>query len=118
MQDTQLFAVLNVKLFTSYQGFLGGVYEQHMDLNNQLGLQASRPLSVHQSVLLGKNFSTGRNIQTFQPNSFIPVMLEDTIDLYCFRPLSVILTLARGHKISTKQILLASFSLTVLKFSN
>ena len=38
----------------------------------------------------------------FQPNDFQPAMIIGTIDLYYFIPLSLTLTLARGHKISAK----------------
>ena len=51
--------------------------------------------------------------QTFPPNLFIPAMIIGAIDVYCSIPLSVTLTLAGGHKVSAKQILLASFSHTL-----
>ena len=44
--------------------------------------------------------------------SFIPAMLIDTIVFYHLIPLSLILTLPGGHKVSAKQNLLASFSPT------
>ena len=40
-----------------------------------------------------------------------------TIDLYCYIPLSVTLTLAGSHKFSTKQILLVSFFPTTLQLN-
>ena len=48
-------------------------------------------------------------MQTFQQVFFIPAMLIGTINFYHFIPLSAILTLAWGHKVSTRQSLLASF---------
>ena len=53
--------------------------------------------------------------QTVQPVLFIPAMLIGSIDFYHFIPLSLTLTLGGGHKISTKQNLLASFSRTLFK---
>ena len=44
---------------------------------------------------------------------FIPTMLIGTIDLYHFIPLLVTFTLTGGHKVSTKQNLLASFCCTL-----
>ena len=49
-------------------------------------------------------------MQTVQPNLFIPAMLIGTIDFYHSKHLSVTLILARGHKVSTKQNILTSFS--------
>ena len=43
-------------------------------------------------------------------NIFIPAKLRGTIGFYHIRPLSLTLTLAGGHKVSTKQNLLALFS--------
>ena len=56
---------------------------------------------------LGISFSVGHYTQTVQPIFFKPAILLCTIDFYCFILLS--LTLARGHKVSTQQNLLASF---------
>ena len=64
------------------------------------------------AVIVARSFNTGQQAQTFQPNFFMPAMLIDTIDFYRFRPFSLTLTLAWGHKISTVQNLLASFSCT------
>ena len=61
------------------------------------------------SVLCGKSFNTGHGTQTFQPVLLIPAMLIGTMDFYHFIPLSLTLTLPGGHKVSTKQSLLASF---------
>ena len=44
---------------------------------------------------------------------FIPLILIGTVDLYHFIPLSVTLTFVAGHKVSTKQDLLATFSRTL-----
>ena len=40
-----------------------------------------------------------------------------TVDFYLFIPLSVTLTLAEGHKVSTKQNLLALFSRKLFKLN-
>ena len=68
---------------------------------------------VRPSVLHGKNINVGHYVQTFQPTSFIPKMLNGTID-YHFVPLSVSSTFARVHKVSGKGHLLDSFSRTLL----
>ena len=39
-------------------------------------------------------------VQVCQPNSGIPALLMDTIDLYHFTPLLVALILSEGHKVS------------------
>ena len=76
---------------------------------------ASQCLSgVCASVLHGKNI--GHYGQTCQPNSFIPAMFVGTIDSCHFISLSMTLTLAGGHKVSTKQNLFASFSGTLLNW--
>ena len=84
-------------------GFLGSIWN-HMDLCIKSCL-ASRLASIH-----GKNFNVGQNMQSVQPNFFIPAMLIDTIDCYHFLPLLLTLALPGGHKVSGKQNLLASFS--------
>ena len=61
-------------------------------------------LPICQSVLQGKIFSIGHWVLTFQPNCFVPVMLIDTIDFWHFIPLSLTLTFAESHKVSTKQL--------------
>ena len=62
----------------------------------------------------GKNFNIGHYTLTFPPVLFILTMLEviGTIDFYYFVSLSMILTLARGHKVIATQNLLASFART------
>ena len=59
-------------------------------------------------------------MQTAQRNELflLPAMLIGTIDFYHFMPLSLTLTLPGAHKVSTKQILLASFSPTLFHFSS
>ena len=82
-------------------------YEYHMDLFNESCLSvrpASRPSTLH-----GTAFNLGHHTQVVQPNCFIPALLTGTIDFYHFTPLSVTLTMLGGHKVSTKQDLLASF---------
>ena len=61
------------------------------------------------AVILGKN-SDEHYTQTVPPNSFIPAILIGTIDFYHFIPLSLTLTLPRGHTISAMQNLMALFS--------
>ena len=78
--------------------------EYHVDLCNES--------STCPPVLYGKNFNVGQYMQTFQPTFFIPALLIGTIGFYHFIPLSLTLTLPGGHKVSTKQNLLASFSHT------
>ena len=58
-----------------------------------------QPLSGHPSVFLGKHFSVGHHVQTFQPVSFIPALLMGTIYLYRVILLSVTLTVAGGQKV-------------------
>ena len=75
----------------------------------------------------GKNFDVGHNTLsskicsylfiTVQQNLFIPAMLIGTIDFYCFMRLTLTLSLPAGHKVSTKQNLLASFSPTFFIWS-
>ena len=48
-----------------------------------------------------------------QPKVFIPAMLIGTTDFYNFIPLLFTLTLPGGHKVSTTQNLLTSFSRTL-----
>ena len=55
------------------------------------------------SALFGKNFNVRCYMQTFQPNLFIPTMLVGTSDFYHCIPLSLTLTVPRGHKVSTNQ---------------
>ena len=47
-----------------------------------------------------QNFNVGYYTQTVQLNCFIPAIHKDTSDHCSFILLSVILTLAEGHKIS------------------
>ena len=79
-------------------------YEYYMDLCYELCL----------SIKHGKNFKVGYYMQTSRPNLFIPAILIGTIDFYHFILLSLTLTLPGGHKVSAKQILLASFSCTFI----
>ena len=69
------------------------------------------------AVLQSKNFNIGLNTQTVQPNFFIPAMLMGTIEFYPFVVISLTLTLPRGHNVSTKQNLSASFSPTLFIWS-
>ena len=46
------------------------------------------------AVLDGKDFNIGHFVRAFEPTSFIPAILMDTMDLCHFRPFSVRLTLA------------------------
>ena len=62
---------------------------------------------MHLSVHLSGHFNIGYGVQIFHPNSFMPAMVISTIDHYCFISLSVTMTLARGHKVSGKETLLA-----------
>ena len=70
-------------------------------------------LGPRPSVMLVKDFNVERCIRLYS-QFFIPTMLIGTIDFYHFIPLSVILTMVGGHKVSAKQNLLASFSCTPL----
>ena len=63
------------------------------------------------SIFHSKNFNVGHNRQTVQPNVYRPAMLICTIDFYYSIPLS--LSLTRGHKVSAKQNIVASFSHTL-----
>ena len=63
-----------------------------------------------------KTFNVGHYAQTFQQSSFIPAMLTGAIDFYHFIPLSLTLTLARGHTVSTKQNLLKFFGFFCIFF--
>ena len=81
------------------------LYEYQMDLCNELCL------SGRLAVLCGKNFNFGLYMQIVQINLFISAMLIGAIYFYYFIPLS--LTLPRGHKVSAKLNLLASFSNTL-----
>ena len=65
------------------------------------------------AILGGKNFNIVCYAQTFQLQIVVPAMLMETIDCYHFIQLSVTLTLAGRHKVSTMQNLLASFSSTL-----
>ena len=60
------------------------------------------------AILHGKKFNGEHCMQTFQSNLFIPAKLIGTIVFYHFKPLSMILTLAGGHKVSRKRNQLAS----------
>ena len=66
--------------------------------------------SICPSILCSKSFCVGQCVQNFQPNLFIPAMLIGIIGIYLLMLLSVILTLAGGHKVSTKLNLLVSCS--------
>ena len=75
-----------------------------MHLCDQLCLSeqpASQPfggpcLSFSASVLHGRNYYFGLNVQTFLPNSFIPAILFSVIDFYNFIPISLGLILAES----------------------
>ena len=82
-------------------------YEEHSDLCKQMclpGWLASQPV-----ILLGRNFDSGHNLQTFETSFLIPAMLLGTTDLYYFISLSVALTLAEGQKVIRKKDLLVHF---------
>ena len=51
----------------------------------------------------------GNYVQIFQPSVFITAMHIGAIGFYHFVPLSVTLTLSRGHNVSAKEDLLVSF---------
>ena len=74
------------------------------------------------AVLCSNKFNVGHYMQSFQANCLIPAMQYiGTFFFYHFIPLSVILTLPWGHKVSTKQNLVASlfshsFQLFIVKF--
>ena len=63
-----------------------------MDLCNQLCL------SIRPAILLCKNLHVEYYAQTVQPDSFIRALNISITDLYCLIPLTVVLTLAGGHK--------------------
>ena len=71
-------------------------------------------ISLSLVVLHGKNLNVGHNAQNFEPIVFILTMLIGTIDFYHFISLSLTLTLPGGHKVSTRQNTLASFSGTLI----
>ena len=81
------------------------LYEYCMDQCNKSSL------SIRPSIVPGKNLKVEHYAQTVQPTVCMPAVLIGTIDY--LKPLSVILTLARGQKVSAKQNLLASFSRTL-----
>ena len=54
------------------------------------------------------NFNVGHDMQTYQPY-FSPDMRKGTIHFDHFRPLSLTLTSARGHKVSAKKNLASFF---------
>ena len=65
-------------------------------------------LAGHPYILCCKNFSNvGHHIKCF-----IPAVLLSIMDFYHFIPLSLTLSLPGNHKVSAKQNLLASVSLT------
>ena len=61
--------------------------------------------------LAWQNFKVGCYMHILT-NFFIPAMFIGIIDFYNFIPLSLTLTMAGGHKVSTKQNLSARFSCT------
>ena len=68
---------------------------------------------VRPAVFRGQKSNVGHYsiyTQIVQPNLFILTMIIGTIDFYHLIPLSLILTLSEGHKVSEKQNLLTSFS--------
>ena len=84
--------------------------EKHADLFNQLCL-ARRPAIVLLSILCVKCFDTKHYFQTFQPNSFIPVMPVGPIDFYHFVSLSVTSALGGSHNFDTAKPVCFAFSL-------
>ena len=97
-----------------FRNFLFDPYEYHMDLCNELCLsvQLAWPAILHD-----KKLNIGHNMQTFQPNYFIPAMLIGTIDFHHLKPLSLTLTLPMSDKVSAKQNLLAWFSCIRFRWS-
>ena len=81
-----------------------------MDICKELRSSISQLSYVHPSVSCGQNFNVRYYTQTFQPDSFIHAMFIGTIDFYQSVPLSMTLTLAGGHMVSTKQNFLALFA--------
>ena len=75
------------------------------------GQPAGQPFILHD-----KNFDVEHNTTKCSTSFFffLAAMLIGTIDFCHFIPLSMALTLAGSHKVSTKQNLLASFSPTLL----
>ena len=71
------------------------------------------PASRSASCLVWQKLNIRHIRQTVQSNFAIPTMLTGAIDFYHFIPLSLTLTLSRGHSITAKQNLLASFSPTL-----
>ena len=66
------------------------------------------------TVLQSKNFNVGHYMQTFLPKVFIPAMPIGIIDFHDF----ILLTMTDwGHKVSSLQNLLASFSCTLFNWS-
>ena len=90
-----------VQLVMLMMMFIFYPHESHMGLLNQLCLSIC--LASPLAILHGKNFNIGHYMQILQPNFFIPAMVVGIVDFLHFRSLSVILALARGHKVSTKQ---------------
>ena len=84
-------------------------YKYHMDICNEL---CSSGWQVGRWSCVGKTLAIRHYTQTVKPNFFIHAMLIGIIDFFCFRSLSLTLTLTLpgGHMVSTKQNLLASFS--------
>ena len=80
-----------------------------MDLCNELCL-SGQPADCPDISLAWQKL--GYYMQTIQPNFFIPAILIGTIDFYHFVSL-LTLTSPRGHKVSMKLNLLASFSPTL-----
>ena len=79
-----------------------------MDLCNQFC-----PAGMPACCLVWQNFKIEHYIQTFQPNSFVPAMFTGTISRLLFYTtfsgLDYGLSMAEGHKISTKQTLFVDF---------
>ena len=61
-----------------------------------------------------QNFNIGHYVKAFQPVFFFICDIRiGTVDFHGLKPLSLTLTLAGGHKVSTEQYLLGSFSRTL-----
>ena len=70
-------------------------------------LSSSGPQTI---CLVAGTLNIGHFTQTLQPIFFYTAMLKFTVNFYHFIPLSLTLASAEGHKVNTKQNLLASSS--------
>ena len=104
---------------TDFDSFIDP-YKYQIDLYNEprssvfLAGQASHWPA---GCLARQKLNFGHYMQNFQPVVLIPAMLIGTIDCCHFIPFSLALILPWGHKVSSKQNLLASFSHTLFNWS-